>query len=178
MLKISPEAARAVVKRHRLPRSRSNHGKTLVQIDLAEISHSPLSRGPQALAGHPVVTDLTLLALIDTSAAIAQTGAGLDSPLSCLAPISAASHGTAVGNCDEILREKPRRCRSLSSIYYRSMTSDPRPQCAVVARPARLHCKIAGRGIGIAVPKLLGYHGVAIRLCAVVFRGSSRRLRG
>jgi hypothetical protein len=58
-LKISPEAARALVKRHRLPRSRSNHGKTLVQIDLAEISHSPLSRGPQAQAGHQVVTDLT-----------------------------------------------------------------------------------------------------------------------
>src|ERR1700675_364477 len=42
-----------------MPRSRSNHGKTLVQIDLAEISHSPLSRGPQAQAGHQVVTDLT-----------------------------------------------------------------------------------------------------------------------
>jgi hypothetical protein len=42
-----------------LPRSRSNHGKTLVQIDLAEISHSPMSRGPQAQAGHQVVTDLT-----------------------------------------------------------------------------------------------------------------------
>ncbi len=39
--------------------SRSNHGKTLVQIDLAEISHSPLSRVPQAQAGHQVVTDLT-----------------------------------------------------------------------------------------------------------------------
>lgn len=31
-LKISPEAARALVKRHRLPRSRSNQGKTLVQL--------------------------------------------------------------------------------------------------------------------------------------------------
>ena len=29
-LKISPEAARALVKRHRWPRSRSNDGKTLV----------------------------------------------------------------------------------------------------------------------------------------------------
>ena len=58
-LKISPEAARALVKRHRLPRSRSNHGKTLVQIDLAEISHSPLSRGPPAESGQQVVTDLT-----------------------------------------------------------------------------------------------------------------------
>jgi hypothetical protein len=58
-LKISPEAARALVKRQRLPRSRSNDGKTLVQIDLTEISHSPVSRGPQAQAGHQVVTDLT-----------------------------------------------------------------------------------------------------------------------
>jgi hypothetical protein len=45
-LKISPEAARALVKRHRLPRSRSNDGKTLVQVDLAEISHSPVPRAP------------------------------------------------------------------------------------------------------------------------------------
>ena len=57
-LKISPEAARALVKRHRWPRSRSNDGKTLVQVDLAEISHSPISRPPQAQAGHQVVTAL------------------------------------------------------------------------------------------------------------------------
>jgi hypothetical protein len=57
-LKISPEAARALVKRHRWPRSRSNDGKTLVQVDLAEISHSPISRQPQAQAGHQVVTAL------------------------------------------------------------------------------------------------------------------------
>jgi hypothetical protein len=57
-LKISPEAARALVKRHRLPRSRSNQGKTLVQVDFAEISHSPVSRSPQAPAGHQVVTAL------------------------------------------------------------------------------------------------------------------------
>jgi hypothetical protein len=56
-LKISPEAARALVKRHRLPRSRSNDGKTLVQVDLTEISHSPVCR-PQAPAGHQVVTSL------------------------------------------------------------------------------------------------------------------------
>jgi hypothetical protein len=57
-LKISPEAARALVKRHRWPRSRSNDGKTLVQVDLAEISHSPVSRPPPAQAGHQVVTAL------------------------------------------------------------------------------------------------------------------------
>ena len=57
-LKISPEAARALAKRHRWPRSRSNDGKTLLQVDLAEISHSPISRQPQAQAGHQVVTAL------------------------------------------------------------------------------------------------------------------------
>jgi hypothetical protein len=57
-LKISPEAARALVKRHRLPRSRSNDGKTLVQVDLTEISHSPAARPPKAPAGHQLVTAL------------------------------------------------------------------------------------------------------------------------
>ena len=57
-LTISPEAARALVKRHRWPRSRSNDGKTLVQVDLTEISHSPVPRQPQAPAGHQVVTAL------------------------------------------------------------------------------------------------------------------------
>ena len=52
-LKISPEAARALVKRHRLPRSRSNTGKTLVQVDLTEINHSPVTRAPPTPAGHP-----------------------------------------------------------------------------------------------------------------------------
>jgi hypothetical protein len=57
-LKISPEAARALVKRHRLPRSRSNTGKTLVQVDLTEINHSPVTRAPVTPAGHQVVTAL------------------------------------------------------------------------------------------------------------------------
>ena len=41
-LSVSPEAARAIVKRHRLPRSRRNDGKTLAAIDLKEIRHKPL----------------------------------------------------------------------------------------------------------------------------------------
>jgi hypothetical protein len=57
-LTISPEAARALVKRHRWPRSRSNDGKTLVQVDLSEFSHSPISRQPQTQAGHQLVTAL------------------------------------------------------------------------------------------------------------------------
>jgi len=52
-LKISAEAARAIVKRHRLPRSRANDGKTLVNIDLTEIQHKALPArspgGPQAI---------------------------------------------------------------------------------------------------------------------------------
>src|SRR3954453_18166261 len=57
-LKISPEAARALVKRHRWPRSRSNDGKTLVQVDLTEISHSPISRSPQPQAGKQLISAL------------------------------------------------------------------------------------------------------------------------
>lgn len=46
-LSVSPEAARAIVKRHRLPRSRNNDGKTLAAIDLGEIRHKPLpARSP------------------------------------------------------------------------------------------------------------------------------------
>jgi hypothetical protein len=46
-LKISPEAARALAKRLRLQRSRSNDGKTLVSVDLADIQHSPMpARSP------------------------------------------------------------------------------------------------------------------------------------
>jgi hypothetical protein len=57
-LTISAEAARALVKRHRLPRSRSNDGKTLAQVDLTEISHSPVARAPRPAAGHQTVTAL------------------------------------------------------------------------------------------------------------------------
>jgi hypothetical protein len=46
-LTISPEAARALVKRHRWPRSRSN-----------EINHSPIARPPQAQSGQQLVNSL------------------------------------------------------------------------------------------------------------------------
>src|SRR5258707_10534172 len=55
-LKVSPEAARALAKRLRLPRSRGNDGKVLISVDIAEINHAPLpARSP---AGHQVVTPL------------------------------------------------------------------------------------------------------------------------
>jgi chromosome segregation ATPase len=55
-LSVSPEAARAIVKRPRLPRSRRNDGKTLAAIDLTEIRHKPLpARSPR---GRRSVTDV------------------------------------------------------------------------------------------------------------------------
>src|SRR5258708_28945449 len=49
------EAARAIVKRHRLPRSRSNDGKTMVTVDLDELHHKPLpARSPR---GHQSITE-------------------------------------------------------------------------------------------------------------------------
>jgi hypothetical protein len=48
-LKISPEAARSLARRLRLPRSLSDDGKALVSVDLAEIRHTPRRPGgPQA----------------------------------------------------------------------------------------------------------------------------------
>jgi len=65
-LNISAEAARAIVKRNRLPRSHANDGKTLVAIDLDQLQHKPLpARSPR---GHQAVTDVvaTLKARIAT----------------------------------------------------------------------------------------------------------------
>jgi hypothetical protein len=44
-LKISPQAARSLAKRLRLPRSLSDDGKALVSVDLAEIRHTPKPPG-------------------------------------------------------------------------------------------------------------------------------------
>jgi hypothetical protein len=53
-LNCSPEAARALVKRLRLPRQTANDGKVLVSVDLSEINHKPmLTRSP---AGHHPIT--------------------------------------------------------------------------------------------------------------------------
>ena len=43
-LMISPEAARSLAKRLKLPRSLSDDGKSLVNVDLAEIRHTPRPR--------------------------------------------------------------------------------------------------------------------------------------
>ena len=44
-LKISPQAARSLARRLRLPRSVSDDGKTLVSVDPAEIRHAPRRPG-------------------------------------------------------------------------------------------------------------------------------------
>src|SRR5947209_18904353 len=44
-LTISPEAARSLAKRLRLPRLLSDDGKALVSVDLAEIRHTPRPPG-------------------------------------------------------------------------------------------------------------------------------------
>jgi hypothetical protein len=51
---VSSEAARALAKRMRLPRSRANDGKTLVAVDLAEIQHKPLPSGRSPRGNQPV----------------------------------------------------------------------------------------------------------------------------
>lgn len=44
-LNITPEAARSLAKRRRLPRSLSEDGKALVSVDLAEVRHTPQPQG-------------------------------------------------------------------------------------------------------------------------------------
>lgn len=96
-LNVSREAARAIVKRHRLPRSRSNDGKTLVSIDLEEIQHRPLStRSPR---GDPVVTQAVAL---------------LQEKISMLESELAAERGRSMGHRGDFEQERA-RCDQLMS---------------------------------------------------------------
>jgi glutamine synthetase adenylyltransferase len=53
----SPEAARALVKRLRLPRQKANDGKVLVSVDLSEINHKAMpTRSPAT--HHPITAAL------------------------------------------------------------------------------------------------------------------------
>jgi len=61
-LTISPNAARSLAKRLRLPRSLSDDGKALVSVDLAEIRHTPCPRvGRQAGNTVPLVEKIEAL---------------------------------------------------------------------------------------------------------------------
>jgi hypothetical protein len=56
-LNCSPEAARSLVKRLRLPRQKANDGKMLVSVDLSEINHKPMpARSPAD--DHPITATL------------------------------------------------------------------------------------------------------------------------
>jgi capsule polysaccharide export protein KpsE/RkpR len=56
-LSCSAEAARALVKRMRLPRRKANDGKVLVSVDLNEINHKPMPA--KSLADrHPIIASL------------------------------------------------------------------------------------------------------------------------
>jgi hypothetical protein len=72
-LNCSPEAARALVKRLRLPRQKANDGKALVTVDLAEIEHKPLpGRSP---AGHPSVAETMQARIEELEAELAKVEA-------------------------------------------------------------------------------------------------------
>ena len=58
-LNVSPEGARAIVKRNRLPRSHDKNGKTLVAVDLDKLQQEPLPvRSPRRLPVTDVVATL------------------------------------------------------------------------------------------------------------------------
>src|SRR5262245_58256994 len=63
-MSISPEAARSLAKRLRLPRQRSNDCKALVTVDLSEITHRPM---PTRSSGgdHAITRVATLKARIE-----------------------------------------------------------------------------------------------------------------
>ena len=61
-LNISPQAARSLARRLRLPRSLSDHGRTLVSVDLAEIHHAPRPPGRRR-AGDAVPLAARIVAL-------------------------------------------------------------------------------------------------------------------
>ena len=72
-LSCSPEAARALVKRLRLPRQKANDGKALVSVDLSEINHKPMpARSP---AGHHPVTEALKARVQELEAAMAKVEA-------------------------------------------------------------------------------------------------------
>jgi len=60
-LKISPEAARSLARRFRLPRSLSDDGMALVSVDLSEIRHTP--RPPRDRVGNSVLLAVEIEAL-------------------------------------------------------------------------------------------------------------------
>jgi chromosome segregation ATPase len=97
-LGVSSEAARAIVKRHRLPRSRSNDGKTSVAVDLEEVRHKPLpARSPR---GDQPVADKV---------------AGLQAKIASLETQLAAEQELSAGHRSDYERERERTDRMVTT---------------------------------------------------------------
>jgi multidrug resistance efflux pump len=71
----SPEAARALTKRLRLPRQKANDGKALVLVDLTEIEHKPLPARPPAGALSAVETLQAHIATLESELAKVEAAA-------------------------------------------------------------------------------------------------------
>ncbi|MCA1427873.1 hypothetical protein I6F29_18375 [Bradyrhizobium sp. NBAIM16] len=63
-LNVSREAARAVARRRRLPRSRSADGKAVVSVDLAALRYTPRPR--RARRADPIATSLARIEAVKT----------------------------------------------------------------------------------------------------------------
>jgi chromosome segregation ATPase len=95
-LSISAEAARAIAKRHRLPRSRANDGKALISVDLADIQHKALpARSP---GGHQAVI------------------ASLKAKIETLQTENARLEATAAGHRADFERERDRADRMMTEL--------------------------------------------------------------
>src|SRR5437588_219751 len=95
----SPEAARALVKRHRLPRQKANDGKVLVSIDLSEINHKPM---PARSPADPRPITASLNTRIDA------LQAGLDARIDALQAGLANIEAAAACHHTEFERERKR----------------------------------------------------------------------
>jgi hypothetical protein len=123
-LKVSPEAAQSLVKRLRLPRSRSNDGKTLVAVDFAELAHKPMAgRSP---AGHHPVAALKarIEALQDALAKLEATASG-----------HRADYERERDRADELLAELLRTTANLMAA--REVTARMEGELSALRPPAR-----------------------------------------
>jgi hypothetical protein len=79
-LGINAEAARGLVRRHHLPRSTANDGKTVILVDMNEIAHRKSARKPGGVredSGRPRLEELLArIAALEAELAIANERAG------------------------------------------------------------------------------------------------------
>jgi uncharacterized small protein (DUF1192 family) len=144
-LGITPDAARAIVQRHRLPRARANDSnKTLVTIDLMDIQHRPRGRSSpdqEAAAPDPVAP---LLARIAELQAELERRSG--DHLMRIAVLQAemekhsGDHRARVAELEAGLAQAEQRSRDHRADYERERL---RTDCVIVHHD-RLLCEIEG----------------------------------